>query len=819
MKKIFAVLLCLLFFAGSMRSANPEVIFPGDYPDPTILRDGDDYYMTHTPNFYQPGFLIWHSRDLVNWEPLTRAVPEFQGWAWAPDLIKHNGRFYLYYPSEGSIWVSYADKITGPWSKPVDLKVIGIDPGHVADADGNRYLYVNKGEIITLTPDGLSTVGEKRKVYDGWEYPSNWETEGMCLESPKLTYKDGYYYLTCAEGGTAGPATSHMIVSARSKNIDGPWENSPYNPIVRTWSPTESWWSKGHGTLVEDPQGNWWVVYHAYANGYRTLGRQTLIEPVEWTSDGWFTATSRPLPAAKIGFPDISDDFRGDRLGWQWTGWKENPSGALRFTPEGISIRGKGTTPADARLLLTTPMHKNYTAEVRITCPAKGSAGLLLFYNDKAFAGVMCEDGKKFTVYRSADDSLTVPDTLGRTFYAKLHNRCNTLSVCVSADGKAWTTLAEGIDVSGMNHNNYSEFLALRPALAVTGKGNATFSDFRYADAVPSEKDMAAYLMVYHSDDTHSLHMALSRDGYTFTSLNGGAPVINGDSIADQHGIRDPHIFRGPDGAFYLSMTDLHIYAQREGFRDTEWERPGKDYGWGNNRGLVLLKSYDLLNWKRANLRFDTLSAAWKEIGCAWAPEVTYDEERGKLMLYLTMRHRKEPNKLYYTYVNEAFDTLEGLPQLLFQYPDESRSAIDGDIIKVGDRYILSYVAHDGPNGIKQAVSDRPDGGWVYSPRWIDFEPKSCEAPNVWKRIGEDKWVLMYDIFSIQPHNFGFAETSDFVNFTHLGHFNEGVMKTTNFTSPKHGAVVHLTADEADRLERYWASNPRPFLPRLPQSK
>ena len=103
------------------------------------------------------------------------------------------------------------------------------------------------------------------------------------------------------------------------------------------------------------------------------------------------------------------------------------------------------------------------------------------------------------------------------------------------------------------------------------------------------------------------------------------------------------------------------------------------------------------------------------------------------------------------------------------------------------------------------------DGGYEYDPRWYDFEPKACEAPNVWKRIGEDKWVLMYDIFSIHPHNFGFAETSDFINFKNLGHFNEGVMKTTNFTSPKHGAVIHLTKEEADRLENYWKENQRDY--------
>ena len=109
----------------------------------------------------------------------------------------------------------------------------------------------------------------------------------MFLEGPKLLHKDGYYYMVSAEGGTAGPATSHMVVVARSKSVFGPWENSPYNPLVHTYSASDPWWSKGHGTLIDDAEGNWWVVYHAYAQGYHTLGRQTLIDPVEWTTDGW----------------------------------------------------------------------------------------------------------------------------------------------------------------------------------------------------------------------------------------------------------------------------------------------------------------------------------------------------------------------------------------------------------------------------------------------------------------------------------------------------------------------------------------------------
>ena len=143
-------------------------------------------------------------------------------------------------------------------------------------------------------------------------------------------------------------------------------------------------------------------------------------------------------------------------------------------------------------------------------------------------------------------------------------------------------------------------------------------------------------------------------------------------------------------------------------------------------------------------------------------------------------------------------------PRLLFQYPDATKSAIDADITKVGDKYHMFYVAHDGTPGIKQAVSKYINRGYTYLPEWVDPEPKACEAPNMWKRIGEDKWVVMYDIYGINPHNFGFSETTDFVNFKDLGHFNEGVMKATNFSSPKHGAVIHITKKEAEKLRKYW---------------
>lgn len=320
---------------------------------------------------------------------------------------------------------------------------------------------------------------------------------------------------------------------------------------------------------------------------------------------------------------------------------------------------------------------------------------------------------------------------------------------------------------------------------------------------LPTEKDMSAYLMVYFKDETHGLYMALSRDGYSFTDLNNAKPVMSADTLAAQKGIRDPYIVRGRDGMFYMAMTDLHIFAQKAGYRITEWERDGAKYGWGNNRGLVLMKSADLIHWSHTVLRVDKAFPELADIGCAWAPELIYDDRQDKMMIYFTMRFGNGNNKVYYTHLNQDFTAMEAFPKLLFSYPKDV-SYIDADITKVGDKFHLFYVPHDGTPGIKQMVSDSINSGYRYVDKWYDPEPGACEAPNVYKRIGENSWVLIYDIYSVQPHNFGFSETTDFVGFKNLGHFNEGVMKSVNFSSPKHPSVIHLTKKEADNLSKYW---------------
>lgn len=325
-----------------------------------------------------------------------------------------------------------------------------------------------------------------------------------------------------------------------------------------------------------------------------------------------------------------------------------------------------------------------------------------------------------------------------------------------------------------------------------------------FSKKMPKEKDMSAYLLVYFTDPTHGLFFALSNDGYNFKDVNNGKPVIAGDTIATQKGIRDPHITRGPDGAFYLAMTDLHIFGKEKGYRTTQWERD-EHFGWGNNRGFVLMKSFDLINWTRSNVILNE-TFPLLDVGCAWAPETIYDPKEGKMMIYFTMRLSNGKTKLYYSYTDNNFTKIVTEPKLLFDYPNPAIQVLDADITALPDgRFVMTYVAQENPGGIKMAFSDRINEGYIYQPEQIDFEPRSCEAPNVWKRNGEQKWVLMYDIFSINPHNFGFAETTDFKTFTNLGHFSGGTMKSNGFSaSPKHGAVIQLTKKEAKRLAKHW---------------
>ena len=484
---------------GNGTYLNP--VLSGDHPDPTVLKDGADYYMTFSSFDYYPGIVIWHSRDLVNWTPITAALKSYIGSVYALDIAKHEGRYFIYIPAVQMhqpnygvrIYAIHAPSMRGPWSEPVDMDIKGyIDPGHAVGEDGRRYLFLNNGNRVLISEDGLHRAGEVEKVYEGWRYPTDWVVETYSLEGPKILQRNGWFYLISAVGGTAGPPTSHVVIAARSRSIDGPWENCPHNPIVRTLSRDQKWWSRGHATLVEGPRQDWWMVYHGYENGYRTLGRQMLLDPVKWTDDGWFHAgggdLSTPLPkpqpnsAARHGTPR-SDDFSNENMGIGlcFFSGDEDQSARARVVDATLIVAGAGTSPHDCGPLAFIAGDQAYEVTVEMHVGAGAHGGLLLFYNSKFYSGVGFDQRHRFTYNAGQSvDYNAVPRPSGDTVYLRLVNDHHDLTMYYSGDGVNWTQHELQMDVAGLHHNVGGGFLSLRPALYAAGQGEVRFRNLLY---------------------------------------------------------------------------------------------------------------------------------------------------------------------------------------------------------------------------------------------------------------------------------------------------------------------------------------------------
>jgi xylan 1,4-beta-xylosidase len=489
---------------GDGHYINP--VIAGDRPDPNVLKDGEDYYAAFSSFVYYPGAPIWHSRDLVNWTPLTAALRKDIGFVCALDIAKHDGRYFIYIPVADAkdparvfkTYVVHADSMAGPWSDPIDMHVDGeIDPGHVVGEDGKRYLFLSGGKRMLLTDDGLAGAGPMETVYKGWPIPEDYVIEGMSLEGPKLLRKDGWFYLFSAQGGTAGPPTSHMVVVARSRSIHGPWENAPHNPIVRTASRLEPWWSRGHATPIQGPAGDWWLAYHGYENGFRTLGRQMLLEPISWTADGWPIARggdlSKPLrkpvsgsaTAARAPLSGFTDDLFDGKFAF----YKPKPDYAERvsITRARLVMAGEGAGPADASPLLFVAGDRSYEVTVDVEVPDGAEGGLLLFYNSKLFAGVGLQDGK-LKVFKAAkqDGSPESDPKIVRRLRLRLQNSENVVTFFYQVPGEPWKK-ARTLEVSGYNHNVADSFLSLRPGVYASGAGRVVFENLVYRAIAPTD--------------------------------------------------------------------------------------------------------------------------------------------------------------------------------------------------------------------------------------------------------------------------------------------------------------------------------------------
>ena len=297
------------------------------------------------------------------------------------------------------------------------------------------------------------------------------------------------------------------------------------------------------------------------------------------------------------------------------------------------------------------------------------------------------------------------------------------------------------------------------------------------------EKDYVGYLFTYFTGNhisEEAVCYAVSLDGSSFWALNDGKPVLDSKVISSTGGVRDPHILRSEDGkTFYMVLTDMV-----------------SGNGWDSNRAMVMLKSENLVDWSYSVINMQKKYAGQEKLKRVWAPQTVFDPEAGKYMVYWSMQYAGGPDVIYYAYANADFTDLEGEPKVLF-LPQNRKSCIDGDIVYKDGLFHLFYKTEGHGNGIKVATTrSLTSGKWLEDPDYKQQTKEAVEGAGTFKLIGQDKYILMYDVY--MKGRYQFTETTDLKNFKVID--NEVKM---NF-HPRHGTVIPITRDELMRLTEKW---------------
>ena len=490
--------------AGSFR--NP--ILAGFYPDPSICRVGDDYYLVNSTFAYFPGIPVFHSRDLVNWTQLGHVIdrPTQLDYSkagvtrglFAPTINYHDGTFYVLCTmvDGGGNFLVTATNPAGPWSDPVWLGFDGIDPSLCFADDGRAWL-VNNGNppdnhplysghraiwIQEFDVAAKKLTGPRSIIVNGG---ADLAKKPVWIEGPHLFQRGGWYYLCCAEGGTSD---QHSQVVLRSQSPTGPfvaWEKNPIltqrdldgtAPLAVTCA--------GHAELVAGPDGNWWSVFlgcRPFAGKYWTTGRETFLLPVTWTGDGWpqilppgsrvpYVAkapkTSRLSPLASVplsGNFTWRDEFSASKLSPLWimlrapkeTWWSLDgmPTGHLALTPRAEPLSGKGNPTFLARRV----QHARFDATTALVAPVDVgvAAGLVAFQNETHyyFLGVRrSADGLSVFLERANDKtseqiaSAKIPDAAN--LQLRITGEEKLLSFSYATTPGSWQMLVADADVT-----------------------------------------------------------------------------------------------------------------------------------------------------------------------------------------------------------------------------------------------------------------------------------------------------------------------------------------------------------------------------------
>ncbi|MDP9421861.1 MAG: glycoside hydrolase family 43 protein [Pseudomonadota bacterium] len=483
-------------------------IIQGFYPDPSITRVGDDYYLINSTFSWFPGIPIFHSRDLVNWTQIGNAIdrPEQLDFGklgmsrglFAPSISHHGGTFYIVNTCVdcGGNFVITSTNPRGPWSQPIWLPhVSGIDPSLFFDEDGGAWIVYNDGPpgqplydghraiwIQQFDPKSLTSSGQRVLLVNGGVDISR---KPIWIEGPHIFRKDGWYYLIAAEGGTG---ENHSQVVLRSHKVTGPYEPFGGNPILTQRDlPSDRpnpITSAGHADFVETQSGEWWATFLAtrpYGDDSYNTGRETFLMRVHW-QDGWprltapeeiipWTAKRPNLPAQRMppvptsGPLTYRDEFTGTKLPLHWMmtrqpkeRWWRLSGGALHLKARPIALGDFGNPSFVAR----RQQHLNATATTVVRFnPTTDSdeAGIAAIQNDEFwyFLAVGREGGKPVVRLRrrAGPEDAAIGVVVQQTAFAatagapvrlRVQARGAHYDFAWRTDGRRWRTLVTGAD-------------------------------------------------------------------------------------------------------------------------------------------------------------------------------------------------------------------------------------------------------------------------------------------------------------------------------------------------------------------------------------
>ena len=491
-------------------------ILAGFYPDPSILRVKDDYYLVNSTFSFYPGIPVFHSRDLVNWTQIGHVLDRpsqldldslaISFGVFAPAISYDNGTFYLVNTIVYGIgnFVVTATDPAGPWSDPVVLPFDGIDPSLFFDDDGKAYLVNNGSPDYEPLYEGhraiwmqefdkkkLELIGPRKVIVDGG---TDIRKKPIWIEGPHVFKTNDFYYLIAAEGGTS---TDHSEVVFRSKEVWGPYEPWERNPILtqRHLDPARPnpVTCTGHAGFVETQNGEWWTVFLGctpYTEDYYNTGRQTFLLPVTWTEDWPVILQGDALvpyvhakpdlpPQVKAPVPlngnfELRDEFTDTTLAMTWNFIRTPWERWYELTDSKLLIKAR-PSPLDAMgqpsFIGRRQQHHYCSANTVLNFAPDtpgDKAGLAVFQNERNyyFIGLqLTEEGKIIVLEKGSNNgtveiiSQDISHSGMQPVYLKIDARGSFYDFYYSLEPANWLLLEKDIDATHLSTHTAGGFV------------------------------------------------------------------------------------------------------------------------------------------------------------------------------------------------------------------------------------------------------------------------------------------------------------------------------------------------------------------------